>query len=65
MSQTLVKATIKDENDQWCEGFKLDGILLKDEAEEKILNIVEAFNLSLRPTESPRELVSIDSLEII
>lgn len=65
MNQTLVRTTIKDKECQWCECFKFDGILLKDEAEEKVLHIVEVFNSSLRASDLPRELVSIDSLEII
>lgn len=63
--RTKVYATIKDKDSQWNEPFFLEGKVTKEEAKEKIQNIVDMFNSSLRPTESPRELVEVTEFIII
>lgn len=60
--RTKVTASIKDKDSQWSEPFYLDGIVTKQEAIERIQNIIVIFNSSLRPTESPRKLVEVTEL---
>lgn len=63
--RTKVYAIIKDKDSQWTEPFYLDGKVTQEEAKERIQNIVDIFNNSLRPTESPRELVEVTEFMII
>lgn len=63
--RTKVYATIKDEDSQWSEPFYLDGKVTKAEAKDRIQNIVDMYNNSLRPTESPRKLVEVTEFIII
>lgn len=63
--RTKVYASIKDKDSQWTEPFYFDGKVTNEEAKDKIQNIVNIFNSSLRPTESPRELVEVTEFIII
>ena len=63
--RTKVYASIKDKDSQWTEPFYLDGKVTKEEAKGKIQQIVDVFNSSLRPKESPRELVEVTKIIII
>ena len=63
--RTKVYATIKDKDSQWTEPFYLDGKVTKEEAKDKIQEIIEIFNGSIRQTESPRELVELTEFIII
>ena len=63
--RTKVYTIIKDKDLQWSEPFYLDGKVTKEEAKDRIQNIVDIFNSSLRPTESPRELVEVTEFIII
>lgn len=60
--RTKVTASIKDKDSQWSEPFYFDGIVTKEEAKERIQNIIGIFNSSLRPTESPRKLVEVTEI---
>lgn len=63
--RTKVYATIKDKDSQWSEPFYLDGKVTKEEAKDRIQNIIDIFNSSLRPTESPRKLMEVTEFIII
>lgn len=51
-----VKAIIKNEKTQWEEDFKVGSKIL---AEQHVKEVIQFYNYTLRPQESPREYVKL------
>lgn len=54
------KILVKDKNDEWWEEYDIN--LNEDEVQRQAERIVESFNASLRPGESPRKLLKVEIL---
>lgn len=64
MKTYKIIAVMADETSQWTELFytRRDK-LSEEEAEDYVNGVVSTFNSSLRPSETPRRLVCIKSIE--
>lgn len=64
MKTYKITAVMADETSQWVESFytRRDK-LSEEEAVDHINGIVSTFNSCLRPSETPRRLVRIESIE--
>lgn len=58
-----ITAVIKDERQSWTETFDIQHVITIEEAETYVKHVVDVFNMGLRPSEYPRQLVKIVSVD--